>query len=59
MLLLSVLKRVQMFCIAFTLSAGALSATGLLIAEQDRERAKSEARVLAALGARSLTAGGF
>ncbi|MEM6409435.1 MAG: hypothetical protein AAF700_13605 [Pseudomonadota bacterium] len=58
MLLLSVLKRVQMFCIAFTLSAGALSATGLLIAEQDRERAKSEARALAIIGARALADSG-
>ncbi|MEM6596178.1 MAG: hypothetical protein AAF672_15430 [Pseudomonadota bacterium] len=47
-----------MFCIAFTLSAGALSATGLLIAEQDRERAKSEARALAIIGARALADSG-
>ena len=52
MLLLSVLKRVQMFCVAFTLSAGALSATGLLLAEHERERAKTEARTLATIEAR-------
>ncbi|MEM7472075.1 MAG: hypothetical protein AAF340_12050 [Pseudomonadota bacterium] len=58
MLLMSVLKRVQMFCVAFTLSAGALSATGLLIAEHQRETTKNEARVLAILEARALARAG-